>query len=71
MTENNGWNEWQQYVLAGLTRVETKTDNLDTKVSNLRVEVGKLTERVTLRATVVGLLAGGLPLVIVLLLKVL
>jgi len=71
MTEGNGWNEWQQYVLAGLTRVETKTDCLDAKIGNLRVEVGKLTERVTLRATVVGLLAGGFPLVIALLLRLL
>lgn len=71
MTDNNGWSEWQRFVLAGIERIDIRTDCLDRKVTDLRVEVGRLTERVTLRATVVGLLAGSVPILAALVLKLL
>lgn len=67
MPQGNGWSEWQRHVLAELERLANKADCLDRKVGDLRVEVGRLAERVTLRATLVGFLAGSLPVLMILL----
>lgn len=69
MTRPDEWQDWQNHVLAELQRLGEKSDCLDKKLGDLRVEVGKLGERVTLRATVVGLLAGSLPVILALLLR--
>lgn len=71
MDGHDTWAEWQRHVLAELQRQGEKIDCLDAKLTDVRIEVGKVGERVTVRATLVGFLAGGLPVLALLVFRLL
>jgi len=73
MPDNNGWNEWSRYVLAELTRLNSrveaipvainlKVDEINKALKKIEVEIGKL----QVKSGIWGAIGGLVPVAIML-----
>lgn len=75
--EKNGWSEYQKLVLAELERLDKGLEVLDQKVDDLRAEDGPLAtinaeiKLLKYKSTLWGGVAGGIPAVILVIIKLL
>lgn len=63
----NGWNEWSKYVLKELERLNACYEKIDSRLDIVQDEITKL----KIKAGIWGLVAGAVPVAIVLAIKLL
>ena len=63
--KNNGWSEWENYVLITLKKLEETGGKRDLLLHKLVVDIKVMQTKMTMRAGLVGAIAGFLPAAIV------
>jgi TctA family transporter len=61
MTEADSWARWQELVLSEQRRLSEGQDCVLEKVTKMNDRLTRMEERVTIRASLVGFLAGAVP----------
>lgn len=63
---NNGWNEWANFVLKTLEELKKDTGENNELINKLRIELKVLQTKMDIRAGLIGAISGFLPAVTVL-----
>lgn len=56
--ETDGWREWSKYVIKELERLSKRDDSQEEKITDVRIQLGKLSTQLKERGAFWGALAG-------------
>ena len=68
-TEKNGWDEWAKHVLSELERLNDCVVLIQESVNSLKVDIATQRVKVGLVATILGVVGGILPVVVLILIE--
>ena len=66
-TNDNGWHEWQKYVLKAIEKQDEKTGKIFDKIDALKIDIASLKVDVSalkVKAGVWGLIGGAIPVIL-------
>lgn len=63
--EQNGWNEWHNFVLQELKRLDANVEKMNAKLSEMAINIVEL----KMRAGIWGLVGASIPIIIIILVE--
>jgi hypothetical protein len=61
----NGWNEWSRHVLAELKRLDDNQNQMNKNLADMQTDIKVLFVRISITATIAGIIGGLIPVLIV------